>query len=458
MKSFLSECKKDAATKAIGWRQGKGFHMMRHLGGGHGPIVVWKEHWKSILFWQMVDFLKAEIRGPSIEELLNHPLLNFKASFDVKTGEASTETLTADHQYLKFIIKDGRYINLQGSLHKYYTNGNNYSDFRIGDIQEALANLTEVFSVDLNASRLHNLEFGLNVEIPFTPHRIIKNLINYKGEIFDRMYGEARRSGKQVVKQQYILKIYNKGFQCNLNRNLLRVETKVTKMKYLEKLDIKTLYDLTLPYKIRSLMDDLVAAFEEVLMYDDKLSLVNCRQSETELLSRGRYPEYWQDLKTESEKMHDYLRRRFRKLLVKYGQGTQYDVLDLMQKKIALLLRKENESLAKLTGIQNLPISHNNPLSGIVKGQVNLTNSHQRICPACGGKIINRKSSASFCSEECRIKSKNRRRDVKRPLIRFVKNNTKNPVLFNTTPYLSLTDEQIEISKKYGIYKKLISA
>jgi DNA-binding LytR/AlgR family response regulator len=171
-----------------------------------GLVRPGKEQWKNTILFNMIDFLKAEIHGPDIIELINHPKLDFKAKFDVKTGETNTDEQTAEYQEMIFIIKKNKYINLQGSLHKYSTNGVNYNDFPYSYLLKTLANLTNNFNIDLNNSPLHNLEYGVNIYLPIDPHELIRNLINYKGETFDKMYGKARRNGRQCVKQQYSLK------------------------------------------------------------------------------------------------------------------------------------------------------------------------------------------------------------------------------------------------------------
>ena len=297
----------------------------------------------------MIDFIKAEIYGPSVLDLVNHPSLDFEGKFDIKTGETHTEEQTAKYENLKFIIKSNNYIIIQGSLHKFFTNGINYNDFFYSDLHKTLAKLTDDFGINLSKSPIHNLEYGLNINLPQNPQNIIKTLINHKGETFEKMFGQAKKTGRQCVKQQYTIKVYDKGHQCNVIGNLLRFEIKVTKMKYLEKYGIKFLGDLTDKDKLKLLFLDLENAFNEILMYDTNLNLNKCSISEKKLLTHGRYSEYWIDLKKENSKMHDYYRRKFRKLTEKYGQNDQRKVLALIQAKANSLLNVKIENLANLT-------------------------------------------------------------------------------------------------------------
>ena len=317
---------------------------------------------------------------------------------------------------------------------------------------------------------LHNLEYGVNIKLRNSPQGIIERLLNFKGNIFQPMYGNAGRTGRECVKQQYKVKIYNKGRQCELPEPLLRIENKVVKMKYLEKYNILTLEDIANKGKLKRLMDDLVDTFSEILMYDPKINLDDCNASERKLLEKGRYAEYWQDLKKQDRKRHDYYRRRFRGLTEKCGQNTQKHISDLIKKKADHLLSLDSISLAELTNIE-IQVGVNNRenflaeltklfnnesevinySSGMVKTQDKMSRSVNKECARCGKEIIGRKSTAKYCSEECRIKSKNRRRDLRLPLKRLAEKQMETPSLFDANQYLVLNSEQKRIVKRYSI-------
>lgn len=437
--------------------------MPGHIGQGKGRR-------RNSMFLKMIDFFKAQIRGPSVEELLNHPLLDFRAEVNVKTGEVNTGTQTAEYKNLKFIIKGERHINLQGSLHKFYTGGINHNDFTINEIRESLLEFSSTFNIDLRNSILHNLEYGVNIQLSVNPQGLIKSLLNYKGDIIQAMYGEARRTGKQCIKQQYIVKVYNKGWQCKLHKHFLRFEIKVVKMKYLDKYKTHTLDDIADYEKLKLLMNDLVEAFNQILMYDTKISFHDCSTPERKLLEHGRYAEYWQDLRIEDRKRHDYYRRRFRSLTEKYGQNHQSQVAELLKAKANLLLNDNSESLVDLTKNeiqstfcnrekslaeltkQQIPEMHDiNHSSGMVKTQGNFTSSITKKCEGCGTTIQGRKSTAKYCSEECRILSKNRRRDLRLPLKQLAEKERELPTLFNSLPFMVLSVEQKKITELYSI-------
>jgi hypothetical protein len=222
-------------------------------------------------------------------------------------------------------------------------------------------------------------------------------------------------------------------------------------MKYLEKYGIQALGDLTDKKKLQLLMKDLNETFKEILMYDSDISFNNCNKAEKELIKMGKYSEYWQNLKEQSKKMHDYNRRRFRKLIEEYGQNMQKLVLSLIEEKANLLLNENVESLAELTEQEKQVLCQFNHLSGMLNRQVNSTNYSSRICLGCGNKIHNRKSTAKYCSKACQIKTKNKRRDVRRPIKKLSEDQKYMYSLFESAEYYSLSNEQKVYAKEYGI-------
>ena len=177
-----------------------------------------------------------------------------------------------------------------------------------------------------------------------------------------------------------------------------------------------------------------------------------------------------QDLRVEDRKRHDYYRRRFRLLTEKYGQNIQSQVAELIKCKANQLINENIESLANLTRnetqthlfnsekrlakITNEHISdldEINLLSGMVKTQVNVTGIETKECEGCGKIINGRKYTAIYCSEECRIKSKNRRRDLRLPLKRLAERQKEMATLFDINPYIELSGEQLRIIERYSI-------
>ena len=85
---------------------------------------------------------------------------------------------------MAFRIKHKK-VRLQGSVYKYRNNGrHNYDDLRAVDVAEVIRELSERFEIDTETTLLNNVEFGVNVVLPFGVHVVLDNLISYKGKEF----------------------------------------------------------------------------------------------------------------------------------------------------------------------------------------------------------------------------------------------------------------------------------
>jgi predicted nucleic acid-binding Zn ribbon protein len=418
----------------------------------------------------MIDFFKAEIIGARVEDFLNHPLLDYKGTVVLNTSELEDDKYVAEYRTLKFIIRKGRRVEIQGSLHKYHTGKINYNDFTYQEIVEALHRLSSDFKIDLSSAHIHNLEYGVNVKLSKNPHTYIDNLIDHRGSSFQDMFGDAKKTGVQSVKQQFTIKVYNKGMQCGLGEYLLRFEVKVIKMQYLKKYGINFLSDLTDTQKLKSLRNDLEKVSREMLMSDPEIDWARCEESSKELLRMGRYPKFWKDLKRKNRKRHNYLKKKFRELTVQYGKGFQSQLINKIITKADYLLEHNSIDLVKLTkpeaqrteyirGKCLVKLTNSavcqvrliNSLSGMLIRRDNQPIQNEKHCPNCGGDVTGRNDQAEYCSEECRIEDKNWRRDQRLPLVRLSRQLQTTPSLFDTIQYIQLNIAQQMIAKKYNI-------
>lgn len=123
----------------------------------------------------MVDFVKAGIFDRALAaDLKAHSLLSFKGQFDIKTGVANENDVTAKCENVQFRIRGG-YIEMTGSLHylfnKLNNNGHqNYNDFSLSDIRWTIEYLRRTFNIDPQKMRVHNFEFGYNIKTFFEPN------------------------------------------------------------------------------------------------------------------------------------------------------------------------------------------------------------------------------------------------------------------------------------------------
>lgn len=294
----------------------------------------------------MIDGIKTG----NINNLIGKEL-DWTISVNEKTGEVKT-IKTAESKGMLFIEKRNR-LYLKGSLHKYFNKGlHNYNDFNYNNLVNTVNELINRFGIDKNTP-LENVEFGVNIELPFSPDRVLDSLVLHKGEPFNRF---TRGRGVECNHSQYFIKIYNKSFQHELKKNILRVEVKVIKMQYFkwQKIPIRTIGDLLITGTLQALGDLLTRTVSEILFTD--LSLLDSpkiAKNERLTIANGSNPNYWNGLKPSSEefpqgnKDQDYKRKRkryykelarFEKLMNKHKSELKTDIVRKVGDKFTDLL------------------------------------------------------------------------------------------------------------------------
>ncbi len=401
----------------------------------------------------MFDFIKTNVKEINPSELTNNPLLNFAITID---SEGQVLNRLAEYNNLKFKIIDEKYININGSVHKYFNGGfHNYNDFTISNLVEVCSDLTVKFKLNPFAAHLHNVEFGVNVIVPFPTNEVLNSIISYKG----KEYEVERYNGKGYLLRfsfdHYELKIYNKGLQYEQGKNILRFEIKVRRMAYFEKRNIliNCLADLLNTTIYNKLADTLLSTFNEIVFYDSSILLKGLPQREKTILVNGRNPKYWTGLKERGKEIKK-IRARFNQLVLKHGKlAIKSTIRNLIeqklieitkvttstQEKIDLYLSQfSQQTLPEITVFEsansNTNITQNNYSNkGLIQPQT------RRYCVSCGRDISNQKRDSKFCSEKlfgkeakkCRnIESNFRHNSIKKELRLY-----SGVLLFDVTEY-----------------------
>ena len=216
---------------------------------------------------------------------------------------------------------ENRYVMLNGSLHNYFNNGEgNYTDFTPLQGIKVVKEWKDIFKIDIQKTLINGLEFGFNIVLPFDCSLVYDNLICYLGEPFvpDENGGEIFYSCQT---DRYIVKIYGKGEQFKLPYNLLRVEIKVTRMKFFESKDlvIKNLENLLNTSIYERLQTIVIETFNGILFGDRRLDRSQMTRKESDIYLEGNDPKTWNTKgKTQAErkkkskvkkKLHKYYRQ-----------------------------------------------------------------------------------------------------------------------------------------------------
>lgn len=283
----------------------------------------------------MFDGIKIKDVSVSVDALLTNDRLTFTRLVDTQTGFTFDRTRRAIDKGLTFRLvprkteHDCR-VEVKGSLHKFYNNGQHNADqFTINNLLLTLDLLVRDYGFDLFKSKINGVEFGVNIELPFSINQVLDNLICYKNQPFAK---DTRSKIPYYVcqRQRYAVKLYDKGKQKGLTGNLLRFEIRVNKMQYFNDSGIilRTLADLSNVANYELLGVLLVETFNEILFDDLTVDPTNLTPGEQEVYRNGRNSRYWQtstDLLSKQANRQRLSRdkQRYRAVLNQYGSNLQ---------------------------------------------------------------------------------------------------------------------------------------
>lgn len=305
----------------------------------------------------MIDFVKSFNCNLDPSQLLKNRYLKFPVVVDPDTGEVLKKNRYSDYNGITFSIYQSGKVRIAGSLHKYFNMGlHNYNDFHFSDLITTIQDLYDRFGINPLEVYLNNLEFGVNIELDFKPRVLIDSLVTHHYKSFN-VESKSIILYAYAQYDNYILKIYDKGLQFGLNRNLLRIEIKVLRMAYLKNTGIKTLWDLTDCHKLIRLKEILINVVDDILFWDKSIDKSHLSKRELELINKGCNPKFWPDHLEEAGKNASKKMRHYKELIRKHG-GYQFHLIgDLIQEKWDLLLAQDSKTLRLLTEFQNTLLS-----------------------------------------------------------------------------------------------------
>lgn len=367
----------------------------------------------------MIDFVKLRINDNGFSQRLReNPLFDFVVEINPDTGEQKDGRRTAKFKNLKIVLFPSGLVEITGSLHKFANNGeHNYDSFTyqrlVHTIEEVAAGL-EILPGCLN---LHNVEFGININLDTSPSNFLDSILNYRFKLPDiRTFG-GKGKLKEWQQQNYIVKVYDKKKQYRLYTNVLRFEVKTIAMIHLKSINIRTLADLLDVEKLKRLGVILSDTYKG-LMIGEKLDKSQMSRSELRVYKNGMNPNFWYDLN--ERRKRNYYRKQFEQVIRKYGLNVGEKVYQLIEEKIEeLLIFTEH-----LSDSSSQKLGHFTASNKEVKYPINLLPLHhsldtyKRHCKVCGTPIEHRRKDAIFCEKKkCRNKDSNLRNNFKRRLM-----------------------------------------
>jgi len=399
----------------------------------------------------LIDGVKISLSNTAGVDWLNTSPLSFSSQYEPNTGEVlNNGNMWAVCDSLRFGLVNSTTSStvhhlINGSLHTYHNEGvHNYNDFTLSDLNNVISDLQTRFSIAPESATLQNLEIGVNIETKQTPKQIINSLIAVENRQFTAVMYEGRQIGKQIKKQQYRLKIYDKGKQFKTGKNILRVELAFNKMAIPHKYGVYTLADLNNTNKVYSLAQMLVGAWDEILFFDGKRihkEMTNQQQKRFLLLIN---PTWWTDGKT-SKHQRRKAKQRLKELFAKYGTTTQTEISRSITEKIQLLTAQKglpiNQLLESKQHIKGRPINRlntqlisspntgNQNIEKALKNRVEKEDKNNdkilpektenKKCLVCGSDISHKRKGSKYCSKKCNNKHNGMKRTKERQKVKI---------------------------------------
>jgi hypothetical protein len=258
----------------------------------------------------MIDYIKAHFSDK--DGVKNFVLNNMETFDDVKNlrsekykeNDGYSISAKMANMELRFTPHTG-YI--RNSIHKYYNKCNlgdlqNHNDFKFSDMCQSITDIDEKLDCDAEDMRLTMLEFGLNIELQEEPKSFIdNNVVMYDFKPFSEDIDTSLKRMKKYQAEQFEIKIYSKKLQYGLSRNILRVELKITKTRYLNKLGIYNLQDLRNKENLKTLYKTFLSRLEPLLLVDHISYLQTAENPANKTIELKKYlsDHYWTMAKQE---------------------------------------------------------------------------------------------------------------------------------------------------------------
>jgi hypothetical protein len=217
----------------------------------------------------MLDLLKFKITDEvQINKVWNNELLEYVGKSERLYIDEIKEKQTKRYKNLYFIKQQNR-LEVSGSIHYFYNDGlHNADDFYIEYCINAINQIKDLFSIDLNKCQIINLEYGVNINPIINVTDLIHNLVYHEKRQFTRptTHFSFKLAGNEAYKQ---IKAYDKSVQFPHEcENTFRFEVRSRQSKFIHSLGLFTLNDLTDITNYNVLIMSLLKEWDNVLLFD----------------------------------------------------------------------------------------------------------------------------------------------------------------------------------------------
>ncbi|WP_461641253.1 hypothetical protein [Labilibaculum euxinus] len=247
----------------------------------------------------MIDGINIELTDLDFNLWEKHPELKFAVLVDEDSG-TKLGSRKASYKGLDFIIEPRGKAKIKGSIHKFFNDGaHNANRFTYDNFQEAVKRLSE-FGVNPQTALLRGFEIGLNLDTTATKidnNTFLDSILYCRGvERSDMEINGKAGYGYAYKSTNAKYKFYNKSEQSTTQVQLLRIETKFTRMRAVENYGMISLADLLDRTKLTKLIADKYLKFIDETIYFEWDQIKTSRRLPAKYKSKFkdlRNPNWW---------------------------------------------------------------------------------------------------------------------------------------------------------------------
>jgi len=285
-------------------------------------------------------------------DLLNNPVLTFYYSINPQTGEVRSVNRRGEkvvpHQkaYYKgilFKVFDTGRVVIEGSLHKYWNNGeHNFNDFDLINVAIVLNEFLTSFKIPPHLAVITELEIGFNITIPYPLSKVLHYFYFHKKERFVKEGTKTEGVYYQVKHKQYRIKVYDKSlqyrkgypeyFQNDLELMRVEINWKGTQLRRL--FQLKTVADL-MEISFDRFVCTIKKEIESTLFYDYTID-----HTSTRILNYANQ-NYWQKLIDEkSSSTYEKHQNKLKDYRQNHSENILKQIVEAIDKKSLELLKR----------------------------------------------------------------------------------------------------------------------
>jgi len=375
--------------------------------------------------YEMLDYLKLWINdNATINTVLNNDRIR-KDFISNEDGEMIA--IKGRCQNWKIKTLSPTFLEIAGSIHKYWNRGTNENDFSFSDAGKAINNFCTHFHLEPCKLFVKNLEFGVNLQLQLNASEVIEQIICFNNLQPIRPY-ENKQDCFFIEFEQwdYYLKVYDKGKQYSkrlpTTPNTLRIEVKGMNSRFFTSANIVTVEDLLQEKNLQVLGLKFAKLIKGIVFEDDSINLKELTTKDRKLYRELSNPRKWKQYRGNANSSFRYKVKRFKHIVETYGHRKIYSTIETAV----------NDKIMQLSGNRNL--------LNFLPNTYTLKFDKKRFCLSCGKDITEQHKSSLFCSakyvggkqaKKCRNNNSNARNNFKNKVLKV----TAKGVLFDITPF-----------------------